>query len=93
MHMAAETKSGSLLQRMLATGTGELPAEVAGFFLGLSFPAADQERISELSEKANEGDLEPQERDELALYVLVGDFLAIMQSRARASLSKRTPAI
>jgi hypothetical protein len=90
--MVAETNSGSLLQRMLASGTGDMSPEVAGFFLGLSFPAADSQRIGELSEKANEGDLAPRERDELALYVLVGDFLAIMQSRARASLSKPTPA-
>jgi len=65
---------------------------VAGFFLDLSLTEADNERIAELSEKANEGELTPDERDQLGLYVLLADFIAIMQSKARASLKNRSPA-
>jgi hypothetical protein len=57
-----------------------LSPEVARFFLGLSFTENDYERIKSLSEKANEGELTPQEHEMLSTYVLLGDLLTIVQS-------------
>jgi hypothetical protein len=81
--MVATTPVEQILQRIIETGGAQLPPEVARFFLNLSLNQADQNRISALSEKSNDGELDAQERDELAAYVLVGDFLTLMQSRAR----------
>lgn len=84
--MVAIDSDTGILRRMLGPDDRELPAEVARFFLGLSLSDADQVRVRALSEKANEGDLTPQEHDELAMYVVLGDFLAIMQARARTAV-------
>jgi hypothetical protein len=90
--MVARADDGGIIQRMLAAQAGKLPLEAARFFLGLSFSASDRRRIKALSRKANEGELTSAEHDELATYVLLGDFLVIMQSRARASMRKTSPA-
>jgi hypothetical protein len=82
----------SILHRMLGMDQRDLSPEVARYFLDLSLTDFDQKRVAALSDKANEGELTPAERDELSMYVVLGDFLAIMQSRARLSLKKHTPA-
>jgi hypothetical protein len=76
----------TILQRIIDPQGRSLPAEVAQFFLGLSFTEADEARIAELSEKANEGDLSAAEHEELGTYVLLGDFLTIMHSTAKRSM-------
>ena len=90
--MTSTAFDNGVLRRMLGPEGRNLQPEVAGFFLDLSLTEADNERIAELSEKANEGELTPDERDQLGLYVLLADFIAIMQSKARASLKNRSPA-
>lgn len=45
-----------------------------------------QARIAELAEKCNEGELTAEERHEYETYVLVGEFVAILQADARARL-------
>jgi hypothetical protein len=82
----------SVIKRMLGPGESPLPTEVAQYFLGLRLSEWDHDRIAELSEKANEGRLSPPEHDELATYVLMNDFLTIMQSRARVSVKDQAPA-
>lgn len=84
--MVSAAPSHTILQRMIEPLNRELPVEVARFFLDLSFTQADESRIAELSEKANEGDLTGAENEELATYVLLGDFLTIMHSTARRSM-------
>ena len=86
------TGQDTILRRLIGPPNAELPLEVARFFADLSFADYDQQRMALLSEKANEGDLTPQERDELGTYVLLNDFLAILQSRARKTLTKKSPA-
>ena len=78
--------------RRLFHSDEELTPEVARYFLGLSLTESDHERIGVLSEKANEGELSPDERDELALYVLLIDFLSVMHARAQTALSAKSPA-
>jgi len=89
--MAATSTSMSILERLLKS-LDELPPEVARYFLDLSFSQADLDRMTELSEKANEGELNRAETEELQLYVLLSDFLTIMHSRARVSLRAKSPA-
>ena len=77
---------------MIGGRSAQLPPEVARFFLELSFSEPDRKRMAMLSEKANEGELSPDEHDDLSMYVVLNDFLTIMQSRARMSLKKQSPA-
>ena len=90
--MIGSASADSILQRMIGGRSAHLTPEVARFFLELSFPEPDRKRMAILSEKANEGELSPDEHDELSMYVVLNDFLAIMQSRARMSLKKQSPA-
>ena len=89
--MVASADENGIIRRMLAAQANDLPAEAARFFLGLSFNDSDHRRIEALSARANEGELSAPERDELATYVLLSDFLTIMHSRARASMGKPSP--
>ena len=45
-----------------------------------------------LANKSSEGTLTPDERQEFEAYVRVGDVLALLKSKARLSLQKRSPA-
>ena len=80
-----------VLQRMIensANGGGELPPEVARVVLSWRFADRDQERLSELLAKSRRGGLSDEEARRLDWYLLLGDFLTIIQSKARLSLSK-----
>lgn len=90
--MTTTAFDNSVLRRMLGPDNRNLQPDVAGFFLGLSLTDSDNQRIAELSGKANDGLLTAGERGELGMYVLLADFIAIMQSKARASLTNRSPA-
>src|SRR5687768_5926454 len=75
-----------ILRRVIEPDKPGFPAEVAPFVLRLDFPESDHRRMAELLAKANEGSLSPDEREELAGYVRVSDFLSFLQSKARLSL-------
>jgi hypothetical protein len=47
-----------------------------------------QERIQELAERCNDGDLTPDDRAEYEAYIQANKFVAILQARARTLLSK-----
>jgi hypothetical protein len=84
-----------VLERMIRPGVGDIPADAAQFFLSLDFPEFDQTRIDELSAKARAGALSTQDKEELDQYIHLGDFLALIQSKARRSLgnSRATPTV
>ncbi len=48
-----------------------------------------QSRIEELANKANEGDLSAEERQEYLGYVQANSFLAVVQSQARKRLKSK----
>lgn len=86
--MSNPVDTAAILTRIIGPRDRDLSPEVARFFLGLSFTDEDQQRIADLSEKANEGELSAAEHEELNTYVILGDFLTIVQSRARQSLDR-----
>lgn len=77
----------AIFRRLIESDQDDLPLELARHLLRMSFPRQDLERVNELAAKARGGTLGPEERDELERYNLVGDVLAIWQSRARRSLN------
>jgi hypothetical protein len=48
-----------------------------------------QARIEELADKANEGELTPEERQEYVGYVQANSFLAVLQAQARKRLGPK----
>jgi hypothetical protein len=69
---------------------GVLTPAVARAILQLEFSDDDQERTHELSQKAQEGALTPEEQIEIDNFERVGNMLAILKSRSR-KLLKRVP--
>jgi hypothetical protein len=90
--MHGET-SLSILRRVIGSTDGSLDVAVAQSFLQLGFTDADQDRIQYLAERNTEDLLTSDERREYEGYVLVGEFLALLQAKAHASLRNHPSAV
>jgi hypothetical protein len=82
----------SALERILQPAEGDLAPEVAEYVLRLQFSPNDHARYQELSLKAQDGSLTADERAELEDLLTANDVLNLLQSKARLSLKRRTPA-
>ena len=76
----------AVLERMIRPDIANVPPDAARFFLSLDFSDRDQARIDDLSAKARAGVLSQEERAELNDFIHLGDFLSLVQSKARRSL-------
>ena len=81
------TTQSVVLDRLLDPLAQCLTVTAARRILNLRADPVAQERIEELAEKSNEGELAPDERAEYELYVSTGTFIAILQAKARALLA------
>jgi hypothetical protein len=81
----------SLLDRLLDPVTQALSPEAARRLVDLRADDVAQERIDLLADKCTEGTLSPDERAEYESLVHAANLIAILQSKARAMLS-RNPA-
>jgi hypothetical protein len=84
--------SPSPLERIFRPDAGTLSAELAEYILQIDFPEEDHAIYEQLSAKAQEGTLTESERAQLDELLTANDVLTILQSKARASLQRRTPA-
>ena len=89
--MVAMGQSGTI-ERMLQVQGDSLTPDVARTILLWRFAEPDQSRVAELSAKARAGTLSTQEASELDWYMMLGDFLTILQSKARVALRKHSSA-
>jgi hypothetical protein len=76
-----------ILTRVISPGDPSLGRQVAEAILSLGFKPADKQRMEVLAEKAREGTLSSDERDEAASYERVGHFVSLLKSKARRSLT------
>ena len=63
-----------------------IPPPVVASVLAWKFPKSDLKRLERLQTKNNSGRISDAEHRELESYVRVGQFVAVMQARARLSL-------
>jgi len=84
-----KTTNGRVLERLLEPVSSSLNEEAARKLIGLKADAKARARVAELAEKCNEGELTQAEREEYQTYVMFGDFIAILQARARLVLAHR----
>jgi hypothetical protein len=77
-----------IFARVIATDE-TLPPNVARTVLAWNFPKRDLARVRKLQDKNNAGTITDRERRELETYVRVGQFVAVMQAKARLSLKNR----
>ena len=84
-------KALNQLERFLDPLSNRLTPEIAQEWIDFRYDAATEARLDELAEKANEGLLTDQEREEYAQYVGIGDLIGILQARARGVLRQHQP--
>src|SRR5687767_9049263 len=83
-----KTLDEPVLDRLLEPLGRIFTPEVARKLVNLRFDPQAQDRIDELAEKCNEGELSDEERREYETYVYAIDFIAILQAKARALLKR-----
>jgi hypothetical protein len=76
-----------LLGRILEPVSESLNVAAARKLIGLKADAKVQTRVAKLARKCNDGSLTPEERTEYETYVMAGEFVAVLQAKARLVLS------
>ena len=85
-------RSTATLERLVEPVVRTLTPEVARALVELRADPELQARMDELAEKCNEGRLTPDEREEYETSIRFGNFLAILQAKARRLLTGRAGA-
>lgn len=77
-----------ILSEVVAPNRPGLSPESARSILELSFTDKATSRMRDLLDKNNKGTISAEERSELDKYLRVGQFLDLMQAKARLSLQQ-----
>jgi hypothetical protein len=83
-----KTLDAPILDRLMDPLAGILTTEVARKLVRFRFDAKTQAYIDRLADKCNEGELSDAERREYEACVYGIDFIAILQTKARALLKR-----
>jgi hypothetical protein len=83
----------AILSRLVASSADSLSPAAAQAVLQLRFSASDQQRVSELAAKSNEGELTPEEATEYDEYINAGDLLTLWKANARLALKQNPSAV
>ncbi len=76
----------TILARVIALGDSGLSRDVAAELLKWGFDESDKKRMSELAERARQGNLTPEEQVETESFERVSSFISLVKSKARRSL-------
>jgi len=89
--LPTSNREADIWARLMRAQKDELSTEAAEFLLSIDFEEDDRRRMLELAERSEAGTLTAEEEAEFDGYLHVGNFLAMMQSKARVALGKRKP--
>jgi hypothetical protein len=78
----------AIWERVFVPDPRHITPKQASYLLEVRFPQPDLDRINELSAKADEGTLDPEEKVELERYVHIGHLLSILKARIRGRVKK-----
>jgi len=84
--MACPTTATEILDQIVEPTAPTFAPEFARMVLGLHLSDAAQDRVRDLLRCNNAGTLSASEKAELESYLLVGQFLDLLQAKARISL-------
>ena len=87
--MVSRIKNSSeaeILSKIVGPQKASLSAPAAKSLLKLRFTSAQERRMRELAEKNSDGTITGSERNEMEDFARVGNFLSLIQSKARLSL-------
>ena len=88
MSIANATSDAEILAEVIAPDCDDLPADVARFVLKFTFSEAQKEQMRVLADKNNRGELTDADRAVMESYLRVGDFMSLVQAKARISLKR-----
>lgn len=77
-----------ILDEVVAPDRPDLPAEFAQAVLSVRFNETATSRIRDLLQRNNAGTISPSDKENLERYLRVGQFLDLMQAKARHSLQR-----
>ena len=86
MKSAAVLDDVEILSGVLSSGTPDFDVDASRALLHLGFSDEQKARMIELADRGNRGELTAAEQDQMDRFRRVGNFLALMQSKARLSL-------
>jgi hypothetical protein len=78
----------AIWERVFIPDPRRIAPEQARYLLDVRFPQSDLDRINELSAKADDGTLVPDEKVELEHYIHVGHLLSILKAKIRGRMKK-----
>ena len=90
MNASSRITEADILDEIIAPDQPGLSPESARAILDLRFRQRAMDRMNVLAEKNRQGTLSETEQGELERYLRVGNFLNLIQSKARLSLSKKS---
>ena len=85
---SAEHLGTAMLEQLAEVDVRDMSPETSRTFLQLGLTASHQKRLDDLSAKARQGTLTPDEGRELDESIHVGNLLAILHSKARQALKR-----
>jgi hypothetical protein len=88
MTTANSITASEILDEIIEPGEPSFAPEFARMVLGLRLNHLAEERIRDLLRRNNAGTLNSAEKTALDNYLLVGQFLDLLQAKARASLQR-----
>ena len=80
------TTPTGILSRVIRPEENNLPQAAAEGLLRLRFEQGDLDRLHDLAEKSQAGELRPEEREEMESYRQIGYLLDLLHSKARLAL-------
>jgi hypothetical protein len=89
MPTTIETPADSDIFSRVIAPREALPPSVARSVLAWKFPKRDLDKLRRLQEKNSAGTISDSEYCQLESYVRVGQFVAVMQAKARLALKNR----
>lgn len=85
-----DTTEAAIVSRLIHQTNSKMPVAVAKYMLTIGFDDVDQERMLELAERNQLGQLSSDEHAELMNFVRAGHLLSALQSKARKELKKNS---
>ena len=79
----------AIFARLIRADDSDLSRELARYILTLGFDDEDQNKMTDLAERNQEGLLSGEEKAELENFVKAGHLLALLHSKARMALKPR----
>jgi hypothetical protein len=82
--LLSPNREAAIWARLIEGQKDGLSSDVAEFLLSIGFDARDEERMLVLADRSEAGILTAEEQAEFDSYLHIGNFLAVMQSKAIA---------